>query len=993
MKKTFTVVTILFLVLMSGTITSLRAQQYYFIQRVTGYALTNDSEDGRAKIYPADIANTNQLMDWVESTTQPGKFIIRDHNSGEILARSQDANTWNLFFISDTLGLGGSEYLFTLDEFETELFHIVLDGAADSRYLGTDAIDPGSPIYNDKQLPNERTEWYVSTENDINAYLDNIIITPEPIDAYFDEETSTYTATVEAGTSSVNISGVAIIEGAMVIGGGDVDVTSGHGTTELVVTALNGITTKTYTIIISVDQGNSDATMDYIAPNVGQIYPAYDRFTNNYVVIVPKSDNSVEIQGTTFSTTSTVEGLGTVDISTGPQTLSILVTAQDGTENTYTVVVRHSAINEGQPYFIAQNVSGLVIGASFDASRNYARIYNANMDSTSQIIQFTESTNPDEYLIVNGFGDYLQAGDVNIGNNDWDVIFTSDPGSVTDESYITFKVIEVEPGLFTIQNMHRLQTSNQYLGTDATTNGSGIYNDKPLMVRSYWRILDPGGFDATLSALSLSAGDLDSPFDPNTYDYTATVPGSNETVTVNATANAEGAMIEFLNDNSATVDLSSGRAKDTITVTSPNGIVKLEYSLDISVDYGDADTYLTSFVPSIGTLFPEFDNDILEYTIIVPSSENSVTISATARNAGTTIEGIDNPFDISSGAVDAAVTVTSADQTKQKVINVKIRHSNLEENVPYFIIQEISGLAIGDSNYAKLHTASTDSTNQEITLVSTGVLDEYFIINAAGNYLAAGDTIDRNGIDNFWDMKFVADTTTFTTQDYLIFRIIEVRPGVYTIQNLHRLQTDDQYIGSDSTNDGSGIYNNKDINERCYWYIAAYDGIDATLSGITLSAGSLDQEFSPDILTYAVTAPIGTTSIDITATTTDGDASVSGDGIIDVSSGSKTVKLVVTSANGAIHKTYTLNITVLTGFADKKISKLNVYPTISSGSFTLDVKDNVSMVSVFDLTGKIILQKAKVAGKVNINVPNAGVYIIKVDNASGSNMIKVVKIK
>jgi len=86
---------------------------------------------------------------------------------------------------------------------------------------------------------------------------------------------------------------------------------------------------------------------------------------------------------------------------------------------------------------------------------------------------------------------------------------------------------------------------------------------------------------------------------------------------------------------------------------------------------------------------------------------------------------------------------------------------------------------------------------------------------------------------------------------------------------------------------------------------------EAALDNITLSAGSLDDFFSPATTTYSASLPVGTTTvIPMVAVSADGQM-VTGADAVDVSSGSGTSTIVVKSIDGTATKTYTISYTVL----------------------------------------------------------------------------------
>ncbi|HYX08434.1 MAG TPA: cadherin-like beta sandwich domain-containing protein, partial [Bacteroidales bacterium] len=84
----------------------------------------------------------------------------------------------------------------------------------------------------------------------------------------------------------------------------------------------------------------------------------------------------------------------------------------------------------------------------------------------------------------------------------------------------------------------------------------------------------------------------------------------------------------------------------------------------------------------------------------------------------------------------------------------------------------------------------------------------------------------------------------------------------------------------------------------------------ATLSSINLSAGNLTSDFIPDSLKYTAVVPYGTASVEVTGVPTWDKATVTGGGAVDVSSGSATTSITVTSEDGTKTLEYTLDIYV-----------------------------------------------------------------------------------
>lgn len=98
------------------------------------------------------------------------------------------------------------------------------------------------------------------------------------------------------------------------------------------------------------------------------------------------------------------------------------------------------------------------------------------------------------------------------------------------------------------------------------------------------------------------------------------------------------------------------------------------------------------------------------------------------------------------------------------------------------------------------------------------------------------------------------------------------------------------------------------------------------LSALTVSAGTLTPAFDPAVTEYTLSLPQGTEKLTLTATPSDSNATVQGDGELTLQEGENTLPLVVTAENGDT-KTYTITAKVAqepTLFFDYGGAKLGV---------------------------------------------------------------------
>lgn len=103
------------------------------------------------------------------------------------------------------------------------------------------------------------------------------------------------------------------------------------------------------------------------------------------------------------------------------------------------------------------------------------------------------------------------------------------------------------------------------------------------------------------------------------------------------------------------------------------------------------------------------------------------------------------------------------------------------------------------------------------------------------------------------------------------------------------------------------------------------------LSTLTVSAGTLAPAFDPAVTEYTLSLPQGTEKLTLTATPSDSNATVQGDGELTLQEGENTLPLVVTAENGDT-KTYTVTAKVAqapTLFLDYNSQRLGVVKDVS----------------------------------------------------------------
>ena len=193
-----------------------------------------------------------------------------------------------------------------------------------------------------------------------NANLSSLAISSGALMPSFSPAALTYAVPkVSYDTTSVVVSAVAAdststirINGTAMIGGqSTVNLNVGINTINVLVTALDGVTTNTYTITVEREQG---AILSNLAVSSGTLNPTFTSGTINYTTQnVVYDTTSVTVTPTTNipgcaikvnGNTATSDQPSTVNLNVGSNTINIVV-ANDAASQTYTItVVRENSL-------------------------------------------------------------------------------------------------------------------------------------------------------------------------------------------------------------------------------------------------------------------------------------------------------------------------------------------------------------------------------------------------------------------------------------------------------------------------------------------------------------------------------------------------------------------------------------------------------------------------------------------------------------------------
>jgi len=831
----------------------------------------------------------------------------------------------------------------------------------------------------------------------------------------------TITPTVSDATATIKVNGVTVASGSA---SASIPLNAGTNSIATVVTAQDGVTTKTYTVTVT-RAPSTNASLSGLTISAGTLAPAFATGTLNYTASVTNGTTSINVVPTFADATATATlngtaiasgATGAVNLSVGANVITIVLTAQDGTTiKTYKVTVTR-----------AQSSNANLAGLALSAGTLTPVFSGATINYTATVPSATASIN-----VVPTFADATATATLN------GTAIASGATAAVNLSYGS-NVISI---VVTAQNG---TTTKTYTVT----------------------VTRPQSTNASLAGLTLSTGTLSPAFAAATISYTASVPNATASIT-ETPVTADATATVTVNGSAVTSGTASGSIAlvvgvNTITtvVTAQDGTTTKTYTVKVTRQPA-VNANLSALTISSGTLSPVFAAGTTTYSASVVSSVASITVTPTATLAtstitvngtavasGTASAGI--PLIVGLNAITTVVTASNGTTTKTYTINV----TRAEASDPSLSSLSISSGTLSPAFSSAVTNYSTSVSNattsvtltmtptsdnasmavngmfvkpgapsapvdlnvgpNTITIVVTapdGVTTETYtiVVNRIGaaNANLAGLTLSSGTLNPV----FATATVTYHNPVGNAVTSITITPTTSDVNATVKVNGVAVTSGSAS----AAISLNVGVNVIST-VVTAQDGTttktytvtvnraassNANLSALHLSAGALSPAFGPGTINYTASVVNGVSAITVTPTTSDAGATVKINGTVvasgsasaslPLSVGQNTITTVVTAANGTTVKTYTVTVTRAASTNANLLSlKLRagvLSPAFASGttSYTANVVNGVSTdiatPTVFDATATITVNGTAVASGTASGTFNLAV---------GPNMLTVV---
>ena len=494
-----------------------------------------------------------------------------------------------------------------------------------------------------------------------DAKLSSLTVTPGTVQPAFLGDVANYTVDVTSNVASVTVTAQPQDAGATVSINGQTTTSrsvsltaAGSGTPlTIAVTAPNG-SQNIYLVTVNRAALAGNNSLQRLTVSPGALAPAFEANTLNYFVNVASTVNSVTVTAILQDAhaSMTVNGQGTPSGQARTITLNgagsstpitIIVTAQNGTQKTYLVAVQRAALG-GNNNLQRLTVSPGTFFPAFDASTTS---YFVNVDSTVANVSVTatlQDTNAS--MTVNGQGTPSgQARTITLngaGSSTPITIIVTAPNGASK----TYSVAVQRAAVGGNNNLQRLTVS-------------------------------PGAFFPAFNASTTS----------DFVNVDSTVANNVASVTVTAQAQDAGATVSIngqttMTGLSVTLEPAGTPTIIPIIVTAPNGAQKA-FSMTVNrlAIVLSGNNNLSALVVSAGALVPPFVATPINYDVTAPNTTADTTVTATVADPTATLTINNSPatsgvpsvnIPLAPGATTSIPIVVTAENGTPKTYTVNI---------------------------------------------------------------------------------------------------------------------------------------------------------------------------------------------------------------------------------------------------------------------------------------------------------------------------------
>lgn len=349
----------------------------------------------------------------------------------------------------------------------------------------------------------------------------------------FSKDNTSYTVKVPKTATTVKLEGTANDSKAKVSGLGNITLTGDTTTATIKITAEDG-TTKTYTVKIEKEKEatttkSSDATLKKLDIGGFTLNPTFKSNINTYSIKVKNNITGLDVTAVPNNDKAKVTISGNKNWKEGTNTVTIKVTAEDGSVNNYIINVERESSNSNKNNQTTKSSDNYLKSLTITSSHEIKPSFNKNVTSYNITVPYEV-----DKLNLNAIPNDSKSKVEITGN----------------ENFKVGKVNTVEIKVTAEDGSVRLYSLNV---TRSTTSSKTDLKD-----------------------IIIDNADLSPKFDPNNQEYTTKVDGKTDKLDIKADPADSSSKVEVIGNE----NLKEGHNTVLIKVTDKDGFIKY-YSIDV----------------------------------------------------------------------------------------------------------------------------------------------------------------------------------------------------------------------------------------------------------------------------------------------------------------------------------------------------------------------------------------------------------------------------
>lgn len=349
----------------------------------------------------------------------------------------------------------------------------------------------------------------------------------------FSKDNTSYTVKVPKTATTVKLEGTANDSKAKVSGLGNITLTGDTTTATIKITAEDG-TTKTYTVKIEKEKEatttkSSDATLKKLDIGGFTLNPTFKSNINTYSIKVKNNITSLDVTAIPNHDKAKVTISGNKNWKEGTNTVTIKVTAEDGSVNNYIINVERESSNSNKNNQTTKSSDNYLKNLTITSSHEIKPSFNKNVTSYNITVPYEV-----DKLNLNAIPNDSKSKVEITGNENF---------KVGEVNTVEIKVT-AEDGSVRIYSLNV---------TRSTTSSKTDLKD-----------------------IIIDNADLSPKFDPNNQEYTTKVDGKTDKLDIKADPADSSSKVEVIGNE----NLKEGHNTVLIKVTDKDGFIKY-YSIDV----------------------------------------------------------------------------------------------------------------------------------------------------------------------------------------------------------------------------------------------------------------------------------------------------------------------------------------------------------------------------------------------------------------------------